>query len=77
VDLSHDQTRSLTETFLSTHEQSICEIMQKAKILIHDEIAFNNFYEETKETSALLRFLETINADIFLPIYEKEKLLFD
>jgi transcriptional regulator of acetoin/glycerol metabolism len=49
--------------------------MQTAKILIHDEIAFNNFYEETKETAALLRFLETINADIFLPIYEKDKLI--
>jgi transcriptional regulator with GAF, ATPase, and Fis domain len=73
--ISHDQLRSLTETFLSTHEKTICDIMQTAKILIHDEIAFNNFYEETKETAALLRFLETINADIFLPIYEKDKLI--
>lgn len=74
-DVSHDQLRSLTETFLSTHENTICDIMRKAKILIHDEIAFNNFYEENKENSALLRFLETINADIFLPIYEKDKLV--
>lgn len=74
-EVPHDQVRSLTETFLSTHEKSICEIMFKAKILIHDEIAFNNFYEETKETSTLLRFLEAINADIFLPIYDKEKLV--
>lgn len=74
IAISHDELRSLTETFLSTHEKTICEIMKKAKILIHDEIAFNNFYEETKETSALLKFLETINADIFLPIYDKDKL---
>lgn len=73
--ISQDQLRSLTETFLSTHEKNICDIMQTAKILIHDEIAFNNFYEETKETATLLRFLETINADIFLPIYEKDKLI--
>jgi len=75
ADVSHDQLRSLTETFLSTHEKAVCEIMKKAKILMHDEIAFNNFYEETKETSALLRFLEIIHADIFLPIYEKDKLI--
>lgn len=75
TDLAHDQVRTLTETFLSAHEKTLCEIMQKAKILIHDEIAFNNFYEETKETSALLHFLETINADIFLPLYDKDKLI--
>lgn len=75
ADISQDQLRSLTETFLSTHEKSICSVIHTAKILIHDEIAFNNFYEETKETSAILKFMETINADIFLPIYEKDKLI--
>ncbi len=67
--------RSLVETFMSTQDKTIIDFIKQHKILIHDEIAFNNFYEETPITKALLHFLETINADIFIPIYERDELI--
>ncbi|MGB8367026.1 MAG: sigma 54-interacting transcriptional regulator, partial [Candidatus Babeliales bacterium] len=49
------------------------ELMKKEKVLIYDEISFSNFYDQTPAHQQLLQFLETINADIFLPIYYKNK----
>lgn len=42
-------------------------------IFVHDEIAFNHFYEETNESKIILSFLQRINADIFLPIYSNKR----
>lgn len=63
------------EQFLTTHESVICEYISGIKILIHDEIAFSNFYEEDAARNAILTFLESINADIFIPIYEQGKMI--
>jgi len=41
-------------------------------LFVFDEIAFNNFYQVTKENSAAIAFLLKINADIFLPIYSNK-----
>jgi transcriptional regulator of aromatic amino acid metabolism len=65
---------SLVETFIATQED-LGTFIKQSKILIYDEIAFNNFYEETDTSKAILHFLETINADIFIPVYEKNKLI--
>lgn len=65
---------SLVETFIATQEP-INTFIKQSKILIYDEIAFNNFYEETNTSKSILHFLETINADIFIPVYEKDKLI--
>lgn len=64
--------RSLTEDFLDTcwNDQHM-EEQRNAKILIYDEIEFDNFYENTTSNVTTLAFLEAINADIFIPIYEK------
>jgi transcriptional regulator with PAS, ATPase and Fis domain len=45
------------------------------KILIYDELAFSNFYEEEITREKLISFLQSINADIFLPIFEKERII--
>ncbi len=39
------------------------------KILIYDEIAFNNFYEQDQIRNKMLEFLTSTNTDVFLPIY--------
>src|SRR5690606_24227143 len=39
------------------------------------EIDFTHFYDECEKSKLILHFLRTINADIFLPIYENDKLI--
>lgn len=70
-----DTVYTAIETFLTTHTEKICESIKQHKILIYDELAFSNFYEESEEINHILQFLETIEADLFLPIYEKGNLI--
>lgn len=49
----------------------IKESLLQSKILIRDEIEFTNFYDASPNRTATIAFLENINADIFLPIYER------
>ncbi len=69
------KTIVLVEGFLSQHTQQTCEQLRSLKILIHDEIEFNAFHEPNELNRSLLHFLDTINADIFLPLYEKNNLI--
>lgn len=64
----------LVENFLETHAAGR-DYIKNAKILIYDEIAFNNFYEKDAGHQTILTFMDTINADIFVPIYEKDTLV--
>ncbi len=66
---------SLIESFIGAQDEPVSHFIKQSKLLIYDEIAFSNFYEETPERNAVLSFLEEINADIFLPIYEKNNLI--
>ncbi len=70
-----EQTYMLVETFMSTHSDAMCLFIKKQKILIYDELAFSNFYESTSNRTEALNFLNAIQADIFLPVYEKEVLV--
>ena len=63
------------EALLHAPAQDMLSLVHQSKILIHDEIAFSNFYEKNNSTNAIVRFLETINADIFLPIYENQTII--
>ena len=68
-------TATLVENFISTHGHAFEAVLKNQRILIYDEIAFSNFYEKSEMSNLLLKFLETINADIFLPIYQKQQLV--
>ncbi len=63
------------ETFLATHDKSLCTYLRNNKILVYDELAFSNFYESCPHRQAALNFLDTIQADLFLPIYQKESMI--
>lgn len=65
---------SYTEMILNSQEEEI-NFIQHKKIIIYDEIAFSGFYEKNRISHAMLQFLEEINADIFIPIYEKQKII--
>ncbi len=68
-------TATLIENFNTTHGQAFEAVLKNQSILIYDEIAFSNFYEKSDMSNLLLKFLETINADIFLPIHQKQQLV--
>lgn len=48
---------------------------KEQKILIYDDIAFSNFYEENEQNETMLHFLDQIHADIFLPVYDHQVLI--
>lgn len=63
------------ENFLTTHNNVIREYIHKSKILIYDELEFTNFYHDTSDRRTILAFLKNLDADIFLPIYEKKDII--
>lgn len=69
-----NSTEGAIEQFVAKHENDSCPIaayIQHNQVLIYDELAFNDFYDSSCTTTELLSFMNTINADIFLPIYHK------
>ena len=71
----HYNTNETVETLINTNEQEINDVMKEKEVLIYDEINFSHFYDQSIENKKLLSFLTDINADIFLPIYDKNSLL--
>jgi sigma-54 interacting transcriptional regulator len=66
---------ALVEEFCTTHSSGIYNYINQHKILIYDELAFSNFYIQETTQTALLEFLGRINAEIFLPIFEKARII--
>lgn len=66
---------ALVEEFCSNHTSGTCSHINQHKILIYDELAFSNFYAEEATRTALIDFLSRINAEIFLPIFEKGRII--
>lgn len=71
----NDAIYPVAETFMGTHSKQMCTFITQSKMLIYDELAFSNFYETTKERQESLQFLEAIQADLFIPIYENGSLI--
>lgn len=57
------------------NDDRILTVMKEAKILIKDEVAFSNFYQESEVFNRIVQFLEELHADVFLPIFEKNILV--
>jgi len=70
-----DQTNGIVEKLVNTGESTTNNVMKKMQVLIYDEINFSHFYEQTTDHEKLLTFLTTLQADIFLPIYRKGKII--
>lgn len=70
-------TSNKVESFFATHasfEDPVMSYLRKTKIFIKDEIEFSDYYTQDTTRSKILVFLENINADIFLPIYERQNI---
>lgn len=71
--LGHIET--IVENFLILQPDLMEEYITTHKVLVYDEIEFTNFYENDTGASIILNFLENINADIFIPIIAREKVI--
>jgi transcriptional regulator of aromatic amino acid metabolism len=60
---------------LSSSDNQLSKAIHDSKILIYDEIAFNNFYEQDEQSSSMLKFLDNIGAEICIPIYNQQKVI--
>lgn len=72
---NNNKVEAVVETLFSSHDPRLLAYIAQAKILIQDEVAFSEFYENNETSLAILRFLEEINADIVLPIYSQQKII--
>ena len=72
-----ESRQKTVEYYINSHnkENAVDNLLQKTKILITDELAFNNFYEKNECREKILSFLAAINADLFIPIYDKKSLV--
>lgn len=61
---------SLVENFFS-NDSEVQKYLLEKRILIYDEIEFSNFYDDNQVRKKILSFLEQINAEIFIPIYQE------
>lgn len=66
---------TLIFTEFDNKKSLITELCSHQKILFYDELQLNNFYQETKELTSVLSFLEKINADIFIPLFYQDSLV--
>ncbi len=66
---------SKIESFIRHENQPLTASLKTQKIFIRDEIHFTNFYEADSTTREILGFLDVINADLFLPIYERGSII--
>jgi len=62
------------EHFLRTHKTTFFKFIKTNQILVYDEIVFSHFYKGTTTSSAIIKFLDEIHADIFIPIYNHDKI---
>lgn len=71
----------IIENFIAQSEETITtsesplHLLKEQKIFIKDEIEYTHFYHPTAHTQIILQFLEQLNADIFLPLYEEQKII--
>lgn len=66
-----DDTMRLSEQFLLDHY----ETLKEHKVLIKDELEFTNFYNSEDNKTDILNFLNKIDADIFVPIFELQNIV--
>lgn len=60
---------------LCVHSEKIIPILKKEKILIYDDLVLSNYYNYDEIIAILLSFMALINADVFIPLFEHERLI--
>lgn len=55
--------------------QKIITFMREQRIIMYDEIIFNNINNKTELNTRLITFLDALNADVFIPMYRNNTLI--
>lgn len=55
-----------------TASPTVLSYVHKTGVLIFDEIAFSAYYEQDALTNQVLQLLTSINADVFIPLYNQD-----
>ncbi len=55
--------------------QEIKQMFYETKIFIKDELEFTNFYEPDDLLESIIQMLKNMDADVFVPIYEKHVII--
>jgi len=71
--LSEQEQR--VEHFLNTCNPEINILIEQTKLLSYDNIMYDQFYNHSPLFESVIQFLNTIDSDIFIPIYNKHKLI--
>ena len=72
----YDNTAAVAiSSLLGATNMQLLKTIHQAKILIYDDIDFTNYYEKCPENENLLIFLRNINTDVFIPIYNQQKII--
>jgi len=72
-----DSDRAKIERLINEYclQDQVNKIFSKSKVIIADEVEFSNFYENSKDQESIAHFMREIAATIFIPIFEKEKII--
>ncbi|MGZ6250696.1 MAG: sigma 54-interacting transcriptional regulator [Candidatus Chromulinivorax sp.] len=68
-------TSNIIESFITNKEDTTLALMQEYRILVADEIYFDAYYAKDNNQQKLANFLDNINSQIFLPMYDKENII--
>ncbi|KKP35580.1 MAG: Two component, sigma54 specific, transcriptional regulator, Fis family [candidate division TM6 bacterium GW2011_GWF2_32_72] len=76
-DLTHtnDFVIQSIEKLHNFNPPEIINFIKHEKVLIFDELDFDNFYESNPNTELLAKFMKEIELSIYIPIYQSEKLI--
>ena len=67
--------QNIVEHCLRSEDTAALTYMHKNRILIYDDIEFSNFYEECTTRNTILSFLQSIQAELFIPIFSKNTII--
>ncbi len=67
-------TNNTIETFITSTDQSI-DLLRQYKILVADEIMFDAYYTTNNNLLKIAQFLNNIDSEIFLPMYDKNDII--
>jgi len=73
-DNSCNLTSNKIETFINKEDQAI-DLLRQYRILVADEIMFDAYYSTDEHQKTLVQFLNDINSEIFLPMYDKNNII--
>lgn len=61
------------EQFIHDQPKLASQFFVEDSLLVYDELAFTSFYEQSKNTVAILEFMDQINASVFITLKQQDQ----